>query len=101
MTQIRSVPEGYLPSFTLDGENEEEGLFLITQTRQDVCYIAVNNLDGRRWVEKFQNRTTAIYWLLGYWVLNIDNELCDGTTGKKIYDIADRVRKGEKWTSQR
>ena len=94
MIEIRSVSEAFLSHL-----DEEDGLFIVTLYGNGEAYLAVNNLDGRRWIEKFQNRTTAIYWLLGHWCLNINNELCDGTTGKKIPDIADKVRRGDPWKS--
>lgn len=93
MIEIRSVSEAFLSRL-----GEEDGLYIITlDVKNGESYLAVNNLDGRRWIEKFQNRTTAILWLRGHWCLNIKNELCDGTTGKKISDIADRVRRGDPW----
>lgn len=92
MIEIRGASEKLLERL-----DKADGLFIIPLCKNDESYIAVNNLEGRRWIEKFQSKVAAIYWLRGHWCLNIKNELCDGSTGEKILDIAERVRRGDPW----
>lgn len=88
---IQAVSRAFLTEFSLDGGKTEcFGLFLCRIA--DEHYAAVNNLTGQRRREDFRTERTARLWLGGHLVLNIDNELCDGLTGEKIPDAAERVR---------
>ena len=88
---IQTVSKAFLDEFSLDGQTECFGYFICRIS--DEHYAAVNNSVGQRAREDFQNKDTAYLWLRGHLVLNIHNELCDGLTGKKIPDAAERVRR--------
>ena len=72
------------------GRTESKGLFLCYAA--DEHFIAVNNERGQRWREEFKTEQTARLWLNGHMVLNMNNELCNGLTGEKDPDIAEKVR---------
>lgn len=61
---------------------------------EDNRWLAFNVGKDFFWSEVFHTRRTALRWLEGKWVLNINNQLCDGSTGERILDIAEKVRKG-------
>lgn len=89
---IENVSLGFLDELSLDGGRTEcFGRFLCRV--EEERYIAVNNKRGNKLREEFKSRRTAALWLSGHLCLNIRNELCDGMTGKKILDVAERVRK--------
>lgn len=89
---IELVAPVFLETLSWDGgETECRGLFLARIA--DDRYVAVNNKLGQRWREEFQSKTTACQWLRGHLCLNIDNILCNGLTGERIPDVAERVRK--------
>ena len=87
---IQTAGRDFLRDFSVDG-TECFGFFLCKL--DDEHYAAVNNSGGQRKREDFHTKKTAILWLNGHLVLNIDNVLCDGMTGKQIPDAAERVRK--------
>lgn len=92
MGYIEAVPLEFIETLSLDGgETECHGLFLARA--EDERWIAVNNTFGQRWREDFQSMRAARLWLQGHWCLNIDNILCDGLTGERILDVAERVRR--------
>lgn len=89
---IVEVSRGFLDTLSLDGgETECLGLFICR--RGEELYTAVNNQWGQKWREDFRTRQTACLWLQGHMCLNFNNELCNGETGEKILDVAERVRK--------
>lgn len=88
---IERVSPAFLETLSLDGGRTEcRGYFLCRLG--DEHYAAVNNFMGQRWREEFRTEQTACLWLNEHMVLNINNELCDGLTGEKIPDVAERVR---------
>lgn len=88
---VTNVSRAFLDDFSLDGGKTEcLGLFLCRL--DDEHFAAVNNTWGQRWREDFRTMKTATLWLQGHMVLNIANECCDGLTGEKIPDVAERVK---------
>lgn len=88
---IVDVSVGFLDTLSLDGgETECLGLFICRGGEE--FYTAMNNQYGQRWREDFRTRRTACLWLQGHMCLNHNNELCNGETGEKILDVAERVR---------
>lgn len=88
---VTNVSRAFLDDFSLDGGKTEcLGLFLCRL--DDEHFAAVNNTRGQRWREDFRTMKTATLWLQGHTVLNIANECCDGLTGEKIPDVAERVK---------
>jgi hypothetical protein len=89
---IVEVSRGFLDTLSLDGgETECFGLFVCRI--EEERYAAINNRWGQRWREDFRTRQTACLWLQGHMCLNYHNELCNGETGEKVLDVAERVRK--------
>ena len=88
---IEEVSRAFLECFSLDGGKTEcYGYFLCRLEEEH--YAAVNNSMGKRIREDFRTKQTACLWLNEHRVLNINNELCDGLTGERIPDAAERVR---------
>ena len=90
-TFIQAVSRGFLDNYSLDGGKTEcYGLFLCRLEEEH--YIAVNNSPAQRMKEEFRSPKTACLWLQGHTVLNYYNQLCNGLTGEKILEAAERVR---------
>lgn len=88
---IERVSPAFLETLSLDGGRTEcRGYFLCKLG--DEHYAAVNNFMGQRWREEFRSLQTAALWLRGHKVLNYTNDLCDGLTGERIPDVAERVK---------
>ena len=88
---VTNVSRAFLDDFSLDGGRTEcFGLFICRL--EDEHFVAVNNQRGQRWQEEFRSLQTAMLWLQGHMVLNYTNDLCDGLTGERIPDVAERVK---------
>lgn len=88
---VVNVSRSFLDDFSLDGGRTEcYGLFICRL--EDEHFVAVNNQRGQRWQEEFRSLQTAALWLRGHKVLNYTNDLCDGLTGERIPDVAERVK---------
>ena len=88
---VVNVSRAFLDDFSLDGGRTEcFGLFICRL--EDEHYVAVNNTRGLRWQEEFRSLQTASLWLRGHTVLNYTNDLCNGMTGERIPDVAERVK---------
>lgn len=90
-TFITAASRAFIDTLSFDGGvTESFGLFICYMGEED--YVAVNNKWGQKWRQRFRTSRTACLWLQGHTCLNKFNELCDGSTGEIIYDIAERVR---------
>lgn len=91
---IQEVSPAFIDRLSFgDGEPPMRGMFFASVLGPDGEYhIAVNNAQGQGWREEFVSQRTAILWLRGHRVLNRQNQLCDGKTGERILDIAEKVR---------
>ena len=94
-TYIQEVSLAFLDSLQPGkGDINCLGLYFcpVIDDNGEYYYIAMNNEQGELWREEFQSARTAYKWLRGYWCLNRQNVLCDGATGKRIFDIAAKVQ---------